>query len=245
MLIVDAHTHIGVERLFNLVMSADELLGLMERFNIDKALVQPQAGAPDIVENHNEIFALTEKHPKKIYGLASFNPVTSAEAYYDKAVWAVRELGFRGLKLHTNGFSISPLNPFARNVFETARALKTPVMVHTGAGVPQALPSLVIPVAREFHDIPIVLAHAGGGLFASEAVIAAQLCENIYLETSWVYPADVQAMISAVGAERVMFGSDIFQNIPSHLAIYEHLGLSDKEYEQVIGLTAVSLFDLN
>jgi hypothetical protein len=63
MIIVDAHTHIGVERLFNLVMSAGELLRIMDRFNIDKA------------------------------------------------VWAVRELGFRGLKLHTNGFSVPPLNP--------------------------------------------------------------------------------------------------------------------------------------
>ncbi|MDR1581632.1 MAG: amidohydrolase family protein [Synergistaceae bacterium] len=243
-MIVDAHTHIGVERLFNLVMTSEELMATMERFHISKAVVQPQAGAPDIKQNHREIFELAQANPGKIYGLASFNPVTDEEEYRKNAEWAVNELKFRGLKLHTNGFSISPQNPFSRKVFEMGRKLKVPVMIHTGAGVPQALPSLVIPVAREFSDVPIVLAHAGGGMFAGEAIIAAQLCDNIYLETSWVYAADVAAMISAIGADRVMFGSDIFQNIPSHLAIYENLGLSDRDYEKVIGLTAASLFDL-
>ena len=59
MLLVDAHTHIGIERLFNIVMTKEELLREMDRNDIDIALVQPQAGAPDIMRNHEEIAELT------------------------------------------------------------------------------------------------------------------------------------------------------------------------------------------
>jgi predicted TIM-barrel fold metal-dependent hydrolase len=245
MIIVDAHTHIGIERLFNLVMTSDELLETMDRYGIDKALVQPQAGAPDLVANHKDIFALAEKYPGRIYGLACFNPVTDEDEYRENINWAIKDLGFRGIKLHTNGFCVSPLNPFARKVFEQAGELGVPLMIHTGNGVPHALPSLVMPMAREFHDVPIVLAHAGGGMFAAEAIVAAQFCENIYLETSWVFASDISAMISAVGAGRVMFGTDIFENVPSHLSVYKSLNLSDEDYEKVMGTTAISLFRLN
>jgi len=244
-MIIDAHTHIGEERLFNIVMKQEDLLGVMARFHIDKALVQPQVGAPDIIANHREIHELSKAHPGKIFGLSSFNPVTDEESYRKDVTWAIRELNFRGVKLHTNGFSISPLNSFARRVFDMGRELSVPVMIHTGAGVPQALPSLVIPMAQEYHDIPIVLAHAGGGMFAAEAIIAAQLCPNIYLETSWVYPADVAQMIRVIGADRVMFGTDIFENVPSAIALYDNLGLSDAAYEKVMWLTAETLFRLS
>jgi predicted TIM-barrel fold metal-dependent hydrolase len=245
MLVVDAHTHIGIERLFNLVMTSEELLETMEKHHIDKALVQPQAGAPDMAENHREIAALAEKYPKKIYGMACFNPVTDEDEYRKNIRWAIEDLGFKGIKLHTNGFSISPLNPFSRRVFEMSRELGVPAMIHTGAGVPQALPSLVIPVALEFSDVPITLAHSGGVMFSTEAIIAAQVCDNIYLETSWVDAAGIRALISSVGADRVMFGTDIFQNVPSFLSIYEHLGLPEDDYRKVMGVTAAALYKLD
>jgi hypothetical protein len=62
MIIVDAHTHIGIERLFNVAMTSDGLLETMDRHGIGKALAQPQVGAPDLAANHSNsessIFAM-------------------------------------------------------------------------------------------------------------------------------------------------------------------------------------------
>jgi predicted TIM-barrel fold metal-dependent hydrolase len=245
MLLVDAHTHIGNERLFSITMKADDLLRTIEKNKLDKVIVQPQAGAPDIKQNHEAIAELTVKYPGVIYGLASFNPVTEDEkGFLENVRWAIKDLGFKGIKLHTNGFVVSPLNPYSRKIFEAGAAYSVPVMVHTGAGVPQALPSLCIPIARKYPDLKIVLAHAGGGLFACEALIVAQECPNIYLETSWVSPPDIAGFVASLGARRVMFGSDLFENVAPFLSIFYHAGFSEEQLAQVLGRTAIDVFKL-
>ena len=50
-------------------------------------------------------------------------------------------------------------------IYSVAEELDIVVMVHTGNGLPNALPSLPIPVAREHPKLRIVVAHAGGGTF--------------------------------------------------------------------------------
>ena len=246
MLIVDAHTHIGIERLYNIVMKPEDLLRTMEQNGVEKALVQPQAGAPDIIRNHEEVAELCRKHPGRIYGMASFNPVMDNEHDYAERVrWAIEDLGFKGVKLHTNGHGISPLNPYSQWVFEAGMRFSVPVMIHTGAGVPNALPSLCIPIARKFPELKLVLAHAGGGAYAVEALIVAQECNNVYLETSWVSPPEVGGFIQSIGPGRVMFGSDIYENVAPYLALYMSLELSEDDLAQVLGGTATELYKLH
>jgi len=227
-------------------MKSEDLLRTMDQNGVDKALVQPQAGAPDIIQNHEEVAELCKKHPGRIYGMASFNPVMDDEQEYFRLVrWAIEELGFKGVKLHTNGHGVSPLNPYSQRVFEAGVRFSVPVMVHTGAGVPNALPSLCIPIARKFPDLKLVLGHAGGGMYATEAMIVAQECENVYLETSWVSPPEVGGLISAIGPDRVMYGSDIYENVAPYLALYRSLGLSDNDLARVLGQTAIDVFKLD
>jgi len=246
MMIVDAHTHIGIERLYNIIMKPEDLLRSMDLNGVEKALVQPQAGAPDIMRNHEEVAELCQKHPGRIYGMASFNPVMDDEQEYCERVrWAIEDLGFKGVKLHTNGHGVSPLNPYSQRVFEAGVRFSVPVMVHTGAGVPNALPSLCIPIARKYPDLKLVLAHAGGGAYACEALIVAQECDNVWLETSWVSPPEVGGFIQTLGAGRVMYGSDIYENVAPYLALYMNLGLSEEDLAQALGRTAVDLYKLD
>jgi predicted TIM-barrel fold metal-dependent hydrolase len=118
-------------------------------------------------------------------------------------------------------------------------------MIHTGNGVPQALPSLCIPIARKYPHLKIILAHAGGGMFACEALIVAQECPNVYLETSWVNPADMGAIMNSLSPDRIMFGTDIYQNVAPSLSIYYDGGYSEGQLAQVLGQTAIDIFHLN
>ena len=54
----------------------------------------------------------------------------------------------------------------------------------------------------------MILAHAGWGVYSAEALVAAEVCPNIYLEPSWCPSYIVRKMVDQVGAERVLFGSD-------------------------------------
>ena len=117
-------------------------------------------------------------------------------------------------------------------------------MVHTGPGVPFALPSLCIPAAQRYPGLKIILAHAGFGVFSAEAQVAASICGNLYLETSWCIGEDIRWMISTIGPDRVMMGADLASNVPVEIAKYRALDLEREVYDKVMGGTAIDVFKL-
>jgi predicted TIM-barrel fold metal-dependent hydrolase len=137
-----------------------------------------------------------------------------------------------------------PLGSRAVKVYETARRLKVPLIVHTGAGAPLALPALMIKIAKKYPDLTIVLAHAGGFIYFDEALLAAEQCENIYLEMSWCGAPQLRAGLNSIGPGRIMFGSDGPLNVGPELAKAEALDLSDDVLEQYLGKTAIKVYNL-
>jgi uncharacterized protein len=122
--------------------------------------------------------------------------------------------------------------------------LNVPVLVHTGSGIPFSVPSLVIPRAREYPKVKIILSHSGFAILASDAWVTARECPNVYLETSWSIPNDVEWFNRTIGAERIMFGSDLPKNIPAEIAKYETIDLTPTERERCLSGTAAEVFRL-
>jgi uncharacterized protein len=119
-----------------------------------------------------------------------------------------------------------------------------PLIVHTGLGAPAALPSLIIPRARQFPSLPIVLAHAGFVAYADEAIVTAQECPNVYLEPSWCQYYQAQKMIAAIGSGRMMMGSDHPPNLAVELAKWRATGIAEEDLRAVLSETPRRLFGL-
>lgn len=245
MRIVDAHAHLGPCRVFNLLVTEEELIKSMDDNGIDISIVQPFPGAPDPVKIHDEIARLRDKYPGRIFGIASINPHQDESFVRRELARCIKELGFVGIKCHTIGHALIPGAEDAAVIFETAKEFKVPVMVHTAAsGMPFSLPTQIIPMALQYPDIPIILAHAGACVLTSEAIILASQYQNLYLETSWVMTPDVKGAIDAVGADRVMMGSDLPVNLPVELAKYKSISISNQQRELALGATAIKVFNL-
>jgi uncharacterized protein len=90
----------------------------------------------------------------------------------------------------------------------------------------------------------LVLAHMGYNSCTAEAVVAAQLCENIFLESSWTGPGRVKEAIKKLGSSRVMMDADQLINIPWELAKIRNIGLNDTQLEDCMGRTATTVFKL-
>lgn len=243
--IVDAHAHLGKCRVFDLEVTPEDLLTAMEINGIDAAIVMPFPGAEDARRAHDAIAELAEQHKGRIFGMVNLNPHCDPDEYFTEASRCVKELGFVGLKLHTVGHAVNPLSRDAETVFLAARELEVPVMVHSGPGVPFALPALLLPRAKEFPDVKIIIAHAGFTFFTGEAYVVARECSNIYLETSWLFPDDIRWLVKSFGAERVMMGADLPRNLAAALTIAEAAGLSEKEKHLYLGETAIKVFKLD
>jgi len=74
--------------------------------------------------------------------------------------------------------------------------------------------------------------------------VAAAVCGNLYLETSWCIGEDIRWMINTIGADRVMMGADLPSNVPTEFAKYKALDLAPDVYDKVMGGTAIDVFNL-
>jgi uncharacterized protein len=240
--VVDSHLHLGDCRVFDAEVSADALVAALEEHGVDLALVMPFPGAAEPQRMHDEIAELGRR-TGRVRGIANLSPHADASSYAAEIERCVEELGFVAVKLHTVGHAVDPLSHDGRAVFEAATRWGVPVVVHTGGvGVPFASPSHVLPLAREFADTRVVLAHAGMGVSTREAGIVAGECANVWLETSWCSVLDVRWLLDLVGPERLMLGSDALENIPLELAKYRALGLDDRALARCLAGTAHEVF---
>ncbi|MGI6036901.1 MAG: amidohydrolase family protein [Limnochordia bacterium] len=241
-MIIDSHAHVGSCRVFGQRISEQDLLGAMDRYGIEASIVQPFPGDPDARKCHDDIAQLAAKYPGRIFGLMHMNPYL--DGFEAEARRCIEELGFVGIKLHPCGHGVNPLQPVGERVFEIAAELGVPIMVHTGTGVPFALPSLCLPAAKKHPDLTIILAHAGYAIYTDEALVVASMADNIYLETSWGQIRAVEDFVKKVGSDRVLFGSDLVKNIPVELAKYQGAAISLEERAAGLGGNACRLFKL-
>lgn len=244
MRIISAHAHIGDTRVFDAETSEQELIDAMDEAGVDISIVMPSAGCADAAAIHDRIARMAEDYPGRIYGMIQINPHSDEAAYTAEAERCVRQLNFVGVKIHPLGYAVNPRSRDAEMVFRVARALSIPVMIHTGSGLPWSLPALWIPLAQKYADVTVVLAHAGMGIFTAEAHLAATLCENVYLETSWAKPPELKWLVRELGPERLMMGGDLNSNLAVEVFKYRSLGLSESDLALCLGGTAARVFRL-
>jgi predicted TIM-barrel fold metal-dependent hydrolase len=243
--LIDAHIHYGTCRVFDRDLSEETLSRTMDEFEFALSIAQPYPGTPDPVGTHDAIASFGRESGGRVVGLASYNPHRDPAEYFAEIQRCVRDLAFVGVKLHTLGHAVNPGSRDGETVFATAKELGIPVMIHTGPGIPFSDPAAVLPRARQFPDVTIVLAHAGSGVLAMSAIAVAEVCDNIFLEPSWCRTSEVAPMIRRLGADRVMLGTDAPANAGVELAKYRALDLNEQDYKAVTGGTAMRVFKLS
>lgn len=241
---IDTHVHLGTSRFSGVATTEEEILLAMDRYSIGTSLVMPQPTLEDISEVHTRIHAFATANPGRIYGMACIDPWLDEWEFDRQARVCLEQYKFVALKLHPLGHNISPLSPRCSGIYEAARRYRVPVLVHTGIGNPFSLPSLVIEPARRYPDVTFILAHAGFAVYTDEAIVAAKVCDNIVLEPSWCPTYTIRKMVDAVGADRLLLGSDHLSNLPVELVKLDSIGLSDKERELILRTNARRMFQL-
>jgi predicted TIM-barrel fold metal-dependent hydrolase len=170
------------------------------------------------------------RHPTRFVGFFMFNPIASnSDLRFQQAM----DAGLRGVCLFPamHGYQLD--NEGVVSVFAAASRVGAAIFVHCGAltvGVRRKLglaspfnwrlgdPLVLASVAVRFPDVPVIVPHFGAGFFR-EALMAADQCPNIYLDTSssnaWMkyHPGLTletvfSQALAVVGADRLLFGTD-------------------------------------
>jgi predicted TIM-barrel fold metal-dependent hydrolase len=172
------------------------------------------------------------------------NPHHRPEDVEDEITRCVRQLGFVGVKISPIAHATHPSSKDAFTIYEIAEKLGVTVMIHTGSGTPFSDPMSCEKAIQSFPRVKFVLAHAGSNLMQTSAIYLAKTHDNVYLEPSWIPVINVSSMLKAVGSSKIMFSSDMAENVPMELLKYRLAVKNTEDLENIFSKTAIEVFSL-
>lgn len=231
-MIVDAHMHVGgpPERR----ASADQMAELMADCGIDRAVVFP---APDLFPKNEAMARDTARHPDKFILFAWLNPHAGKDAVLELER-LVRDYGFQGIKLQPVLHAFYPTHKAVRPLMDRASELGLPVVIHSG-DAPFSLPWEIGDLAELYPNTTIIMAHMGlrPMNYVEGAIRVAGRYPNIILDvTAMNYYRKIKDAVTAVGADRVVFGTDSpsFHPAPG-IRVVRLAGLTPEDEAKVLG----------
>ena len=245
-MIIDVHAHLGLDQVFDGDISEQHLVEYQEQNAIDVTIVQPCiAHDLETVQGyHDRIAALASKHKGRFYGMANPNPHLTGDKYEQEVRRCIEELKFVGLKIHPAGHAVNVSGTDGQKAAGMAAEMKVPLMVHTGVGLPWAAPAALAPIAKQYPKLPIVVAHSGMFIFGEQAGQLASQYKNVYLELTWTPGLSAHGWANSLGADRLMFASDIPSNAAEELFTIRNCGLDEKQLAMVLGGTASKVYGI-
>jgi len=239
-MIVDAHAHIGTFK-YGLTrsMTSKDLVRLMDEAGVDKAIISQLT--LNVIEDNKAVLEAIKMFPRRLLAYAHIDPRDPDFALkeLDRSV----NLGFVGVKMHSNFDHFVPWDESVFKVMEKIQEYQLPVLFHTGEEL--ARPLQIAYLAKHFPEVPVILGHMGLWV-AIESIPAAKLSDNIYLETS--IQGEMPALEEAVrelGAERLLFGTDMpFSTYKVEMAKIESLNISEGDKKKIFGENAERLFHI-
>ena len=281
-MIIDMHTHIFPDKMAasvidklsrtsrSVAFTDGTLNGLIEAMHsggVDLSVILPVATNPHQVEKVNEVsYKLNESHSEE--GILSFGCMHPDYENYSKELSRLKELGFKGIKIHPV-YQDTDLDDLKYlRIFERTAELDLIVVTHAGLdigfpGVVRCSPTMSRHVVDEIGDFKFVLAHMGGWKNWDE--VPNYLADtNVYIDTAFstgtitprsdsIWNAEDLAMLNeeqfmklfeAFGADRILFGTDSPWSLQSDSIEYiQRLPISKEEKEKILGSNAAHLLD--
>jgi uncharacterized protein len=250
---------------------ADRWVDELNRHRVSRAAI-----IASIPGDEDSVSTAVTRHPSRFVGFFMVNPLApDVAARLDRGF---SEHGLRCACLFPAMHKYRLDDERVRHVFEAADRHRAAVFVHCGVltvGVRSKLglrspfdmrfgdPLAVAAMAAAFPGVPVLIPHFGAGFFR-EALMLADLCPNVFLDTSssnhWMaYESGLtlvdvfrQALLVA-GASRLLFGTDssFFPrgwNRPVFDAQFEalqRLGVPEPDIAQIFGGNFDRLFSSN
>lgn len=244
--VIDAHGHLGKWYFPTWQPTAGEVAADMARLGVEAAILSSSlAIIYDAPEGNRELAQAIRPYPQ-LFGYVSVNLNYLDEALREMEAYlgaSARNPQFVGVKVHPLLCKHRYDTPEGLAVTRAAATYGAPILVHT-FNSPLESPWNVLPAARAVPEVPIILGHMGGETWW-EGIRVAQEAPNIYLEvcSTWTDPEKVRAAIGAVGAGRILFGSDAtFFDLSHMLGAMQDAELSPEEWQLIMRENARRLF---
>lgn len=238
--IIDVHGHLGPWPFPMRNPDGACVRDLMARWGISKTILShTKAIVNDFVEGNAEM-AEAIAGSDDLYGYVTINP-NYVEASLREIDKYLHLPSFVGVKFHPGYAAISIDSPATVDIAAHFAARKTPFLIHTWGPAEVAK---IGRLAEQFPELPIIMGHGGANGWR-EAIDVINNTPNTYTEfcNSSVEPAKARTTIDAVGADRVLFGTDAGLFDPAFcVGLYEEANLTPDEQRAILHDNAAKLF---
>jgi predicted TIM-barrel fold metal-dependent hydrolase len=219
------------------------VLALLDDSGVDYAVVLAETAViTSAIIPNGHVQQFTAASNGRLIPFCTFNPymVLNPAAELDTAV---RQDGFRGLKLYPTYEYFYPNQPLLYPMYAKAQELGIPVMAHTGSSVfagsrlKYGDPLFWDDVAVDFPELTIIMCHGGRMLWYDRAASLVRLHKNMYFDVSGLPPKrlpdywpDLERL-----ADKVLFGTDWpGANIGANVEAFRNLALSEEAKQKIL-----------
>jgi uncharacterized protein len=199
--LVDAHTHIGSNDPDGYRCSRQELVESLEHIDA-QAIVFPMHEPDGYPPANDLVMREAEAADGRLFPFCRLDPHDSPLEEARRCL----DAGARGIKLHPRAEGFTLDHPELQPVFAFADERRLPILVHAGRGIP-ALGRHSVEVCSRHPGLRLILAHAG---ISDLSWIWRQAAEhpNLFFDTAWWSPSDVQALFALVPPGQILMASD-------------------------------------
>jgi uncharacterized protein len=236
---LDAHTHIGSNDPDGYRCSREQLTASLERVHA-RAFVFPMHEPEGYSAANDMVIEEAGRSDGRLFAFCRLDPHDDALAEAERAL----ERGARGIKLHPRAEQFTLDHPGLARVFALADERRLPVLVHAGRGIP-ALGRHAVEATGRHPGMRLILAHAG---ISDLSWIWREAADhpNLFFDTSWWSPADVQALFALVPPGQILMASDAPYGSPVWAAVMTtrnalQLGLDPEQAATVAGGQALRI----
>ena len=280
-MIIDCHTHIfpdevrkdrqayckrdqGFSSIYNdskaRMAGVEDLIASMDEYGIERSIICGFPWSePDLCSLHNRyLMESASRYPHRL--IVFIILLFSDPGWSEKELEVCLKEGARGVgeiafyRREMTSRDIGAMKPILTQMGKKG----IPLLLHVNETLGHSYPGKgVTPLERfydlivSFPDLPIVLAHWGGGLpFYELMPEVAKTMANVYYDTAaspYLYSKKIYAVArEIVGIEKILFGSDFPLLSPrKYFLELEDSGLSKEDQRKILGLNLSNLLALD
>mgnify|MGYP001381460696 CR=1 FL=1 len=247
MRIIDAHAHLARG-----AAASNALLASMDALGIERTVVVAGGTiAPGLLSDHIENGGGTDVDVDNaaLYAAcedARFRllPFYFANPHRGDVLYAREGAAFVGLKLAPAVHGIPFNDERTEALVAQAEELGHPIYLHCLPRAGFTVKDFAF-LASEYPRVRFILGHAGVGTCDFGAVERIRPLENVWFEMSGGFTSVCKAAVRALGADRVLFGTEYpLQDPRVELAKLDTLELTDHEWERITRTNILELVDM-
>jgi predicted TIM-barrel fold metal-dependent hydrolase len=204
------------------IATADELIAAMDKAGVDISVILNIGWTTHelCVETNDYIIDAVSRYPQRLVGFCAVQPNSPKAAVSE--IERCAKAGIKGVGEMRPDIQLFDLgdemvmNPLAEVLKEHKLALllhSSEPLGHDYPGKGIMVPDMLYPFITSFPDLTVICAHWGGGLpFYALMPEVKKALGNVYFDSAaspFLYTPEVyQQVITLVGADKVLFGSD-------------------------------------